>query len=84
VVDTTHVRDFDYRKKMYRERVTVAPRTVTTKVTQIWNDQWDEKSEKWAREMPEKFLNKDSKHAAEQSDANAATPVAESKAKEKK
>ena len=39
-----------------RQRIDIAPRTVTEKVTNFWKDAWEEKSEKWAREMPEKFI----------------------------
>lgn len=56
IVDTSKVPDFDYRKRHLRERLETAPRTVTHKITKVWGDTWDEKSEKWTREMPEKFV----------------------------
>jgi hypothetical protein len=29
---------------------------VTQKVTKVWAEDWNEKSEKWAREMPDRFV----------------------------
>jgi len=56
IVNTNYTPDFDWRKRQLRDRLDTAPRTVTHKVTKIWGDEWDQKSEKWAAEMPEKFL----------------------------
>ena len=53
------VPDYDeYHRHLHlvRPRLEEAPPTVTHKVTKVWGDEWDEKSEKWTREMPEKFI----------------------------
>ena len=61
VVDTSKVPDFDYRKRIYRKRLETAPKTETEKVTEDWGDAWNEKSEKWARKMPQKFIDQPGK-----------------------